>query len=166
MKTGNLRTLGGVTFRDASNQLTSVRTETFGPYNTNLIPQPDTPANIDTWIQWIINRLQAITGTDNWYTNPSITLSTINTTISAIDDALLASNNLGDLDDIALARFNLGLGTAVLFNEEHFSINGHTHEAPNISISPTSTFNATDLQSMLEEIDQYLHNMIIDGGTF
>lgn len=169
MKSGRLHTLGGIRYaNDLVDQITSTKTESFGPYSSNLIPTPGQAATLDEWLPWILNRLKAITGETEWWNNPDASLADLYVSVNngAPVNALIKTENLIDLTDISIARTNLGLDTAALFPESHFSLAVHSHTASLVASLDTVHVTASNVQDALEGLDTYITNLDIDGGFF
>jgi hypothetical protein len=169
MKSGRLHTLGGIRYgNDLVDQITSTKTELFGPYSSNSIPNPGQSASLDEWLPWILNRLKAITGETEWWNNPDASIADLYVAINnnAPPNALLKTANLIDLTDVSIARLNLGLDTAALYPVSHFSLSTHTHTASLVASLDTVHVTASNVQEALEGLDTYITNLDIDGGFF
>jgi hypothetical protein len=168
MRSGRIEAQGGIRYRgDATYQLTGTKTELFGPYPSSTIPLSNQAATLDEWLPWILNRIKTITGETDWFTNPNASLLSLQTSGGAgTPNALVRTNNLSDLTSLVQARTNLGLGSAATQPSSAFATSAHIHAASTITSIATTNISATNVQSAIEDLDVYITNLTVDGGSF
>jgi hypothetical protein len=78
----NLKKPGGndtVNIEDINSNMDILDAALFPAIDQSIAPASNGPAKINDWLNWLTNRVKAITGKANWYDTPSTTLEAANT---------------------------------------------------------------------------------------
>lgn len=108
MKSGRINTLGGITYKNDTEQVTSTKTESFGPYSPSASNLQS--GTLDQWIPFLLAQLQAITGEVNYYDQPTYNLIEV---VSLIGGGGVISSYATSIGDGTSTSFNINhlLGT-------------------------------------------------------